>query len=265
MKVVDIVFRSHSGPNVHGGTRVFKGPKQELILGCLRSLLRSALAVDPRAYTLRLAILDDHSLPSCVHAMKALIGSMPFATRFVPISGYGVGASFGAGFEYGREQLGEIIYFVEDDYLHTVSALSEMLEAQEVFSRRLGGREVAIFPVDYPDNYDPRWMQPSYLVLGPRRHWHTDFSTTGTFMLSRAAFLKNFEHCMGMSRYMIDPGMSEQTSINNIWRNGVQLFSPVPTLAIHMQDGPIISAFTDWKKWWELYALPGADLKEILS
>ena len=42
-----------------------------------------------------------------------------------------MGAAFGAAYTYAKDAAGEIIYFVEDDYLHAPSALPEMLEAQE--------------------------------------------------------------------------------------------------------------------------------------
>lgn len=254
MRTVDIILRTHSGPNVHGGTRVFKGTKEELILGCFRSLLRTLKMVDRERYALRLSILDDHSSESCVEALQTLMRGLQFETRFIPLHDRGVGASFGAAYKYARDIAEDIIYFVEDDYLHAPTALPEMLEAQELFSQNLGGQEVGIFPVDYPSNYDPRWMQPSYLVMGPHRHWHTDFSTTGTFLLTKTAFMKHFHHCMRMSLYKIDPEVSEQSSVNYMWREDVKLFSPVPTLALHMQDETIISPYIDWKKWWDEYA-----------
>ena len=255
MKRVHVILRTHSGPNVHAGERILKIPKRELIWGCLRSLVYSMESVDASKYTMRLTVLDDHSEEVCVQGIARILSRTSISSEFKTISGRGVGAAFGAAYTYARDtDGGEIIYFVEDDYLHSTSALSEMLEAQEVFSKNLGEREVAIFPVDYPDNYDPRWMKPSYLVMGPHRHWHTDFSTTGTFLISRKAFLQNFDLCMGMSRYMMDEGVSEATTVNRIWQErGVQLFSPVPTLAIHMQTAECIPPFTSVEEWWTQY------------
>lgn len=254
MRIVDVILRTHSGPNVHGGTRVFKGPKEELILGCMRSLLRTMKNVDATRHSLRLTIIDDHSTESCVTRMKELVATAPFETRFMALETHGVGPSFGASYVYARDNAQDLIYFVEDDYLHAPSALPEMLEAQELFSRNLGGEEVAIFPVDYTTNYDPRIAMPSRLVLGPYRHWHTDHSTTGTFFISHKAFIKNFDHIIKMALYRIDPKIGEYNTINNTWRNGVHLFSPIPSLALHMQDEPIISPFIDWKMWWDDYA-----------
>ncbi len=257
MKKVHVILRTHSGPTVHGGQRVLDIPKSELISGCLRSLLHTLSEVDRTRYTLQLTVLDDHSDGLCIERIHELIQSTSFPATFVPLSVRGVGPSFGASYACARDTEADIVYFVEDDYLHAPSALPEMLEAQEVFSENLGGQEVAIFPVDYPDNYNPRWMKPSYLVMGPRRHWHTDFSTTGTFLISRPAFLKNFDLCMRMSRYMSDPEVTEATSLNIIWQErGVQLFSPVPTLAIHMQTKECVPPFTDVHEWWKQYASP---------
>lgn len=258
-KIVQVILRTHSGLNVHGGNRVLDIPKRELIWGCARSLVRTMQEVDSSQYTLRLTILDDHSDEECLKGLVSITKDLPFQTALVSLAVRGVGASFGASYEYARDTAADVVYFVEDDYLHLPSALPEMLEAREAFSKNLGGKEVAIFPVDYPDNYDPRWMKPSYLVMGPKRHWHTDFSTTGTFLISHAAFLLNFELCMRMSRYAIDPEVSEATSLNIIWNErGVQLFSPVPTLAIHMQTQECIPPFTDVYEWWRLYGSDNA-------
>ena len=255
MKTLLVIFRSHSGPNVHAGGRVFEGPKEELIVGCLRSLLRSMRGVDRTRYDVRFAILDDHSEEMCVRRMRDLAARESMVTTFVPLSARGVGPSFGASYAYARDNPSDLIYFVEDDYLHAPSALAEMLEAQEFFSQKLGGTEVAIFPVDYPDKYAPEAMKVSYLLLGPKRHWYLDRSTTGTFLISRTAYLANIDLCMKMGLFRVDPIIHEGNSLNLIWtERGVQLFSPVPTLTIHMQSADLMPPYIDWQSWWKQYA-----------
>jgi hypothetical protein len=256
MRSVDIIFKSHSGADVHPGVRVFRGTKTELIHGCLRSLVRAVNNLDLQKYSVTFTVFDDHSTPECVTGIKKIISTLSCETKFIALDSRGVGPSLATTFEYAKNSRGESIYFVEDDYLHTETALLEMLEAQEIFSRNLGGREVAIFPLDYPPNYIPQLMQPSYLVVGPRRHFHTEYCTTGTFLISRKAFLENFDLCIKMGKYKIDPFVDEGSTFNKIWTDrGVTLFSPVPTLAIHMQGNDVMPPFTDWRKWWDSYAI----------
>ena len=256
-KKVSIILRTHSGADVHPGRRALAVSKPELIAGCLKSLVCSIAQVDRIRFAIRLSVIDDHSEVSCVNEIRQILDRAPFQTEFLPLVDTGVGAALKASFELARDNPSDLIYFVEDDYLHAPSALAEMLEAQDFFSQKLGGTEVAIFPVDYPSNYDPRIIRPSYLVLGPKRHWHTDFSTTGTFFISKKAYLANIEHCMRLTQYKIDPLIDEGNTINRIWTDGgVRLFSPVPTLAIHMQDEESMPRYIDWREWWNQYSRP---------
>ena len=42
----------------------------------------------------------------------------------------------------------------------------------------------------------------------------------------------------------------EGTTINKIWRENVYLFTPIPSVALHMQFKEQIDKFIDWKPLW---------------
>lgn len=119
----------------------------------------------------------------------------------------------------------------------------------EAFSlgRRGTGQDVVVFPCDYPDLY--KSPQVSSVFLSAMRYWRVVASTTGTFMITRALLDRFWHHYMDLSRYQLDPSISEATTINLIYQQ-VPCFSPMPSLAVHMHDG-MQSPFVDWKSWWD--------------
>lgn len=197
--------------------------------------------VDPARFSLTLVVLDDHSTPECVAKIKTAIAHLPFESKFIPLGMKGGEASFASACTYAKDAGAEILYFALDDYLHAPSALPEMLEAQKLFSRNLGGQEVAISPVDHPTHYAQDSLGLSHIVVGPERHWKIYSGEITTFLISKNAFMNSIEHFM-------------KTNTAAVWQNSVRLFKPVPTLALHMQSEATISPFIDWKNWWNTYA-----------
>ena len=43
----------------------------------------------------------------------------------------------------------------------------------------------------------------------------------------------------------------EGTTINHIWRNDAKLFTPIPSLALHMGFDEQKDAYLDWKELWD--------------
>lgn len=254
MKSVDLIVRTRMGENHSEKVPAFTLSREELVLGCLRSLVRTAKNVDSSRFALRLVLLDDHSAYESVRKMRELLTQLPFESKFIPLGMSGVGPSFGSAYTYAKDAGGEFLYFVEDDYLHAPSALPEMLEAQELFSRNLDGKEVAIFPVDHPMRYEPQAMERAHLVVGPHRHWQVQCASTGTFLITKNAFMQNIDQCMKMVSVEARHVPIAYGPLNSIWRSGVTLFAPAPTLVLHMRDETTLSPFVDWKQWWNAYA-----------
>ncbi|HYF10094.1 MAG TPA: glycosyltransferase family A protein, partial [Candidatus Paceibacterota bacterium] len=155
---LEVILRTHSTSDVHPGVRVV-GPgvqKLEVIKRSLRSLAAS-LAEAHRANLadIRLSILDDHSSSETVSFLENLAAALPFPADVYPLAESGNAASLAASFARGRSSGADLLYFVEDDYIHIPSAISEMLESYALFSRNLGGRPVALFPADDPSFYRP--------------------------------------------------------------------------------------------------------------
>ncbi|MCC2630426.1 MAG: hypothetical protein K0S38_235 [Candidatus Paceibacter sp.] len=243
----DIIVRTHSGDNVHDGKRIVDVSKTDIIYRCLKSLVASLNAYEGKA---RIIVFDDHSSDECVDGIKRILSHSKHQSKFFHVIETGNTASLKACYEYARDYGADVIYFVEDDYLHTPSAISEMIESYEMFKQNLGGREVAIFPVDYPDRYKSNSLYDSRIVLGKYRHWRTTEHSTVTCMISRCAIFRHwirFELMWKSHAQFIN----EDETINRLWKNDIVLFSPIPSLAFHMQFSEQMPPFVDWKHVWD--------------
>jgi glycosyltransferase involved in cell wall biosynthesis len=228
-----------------------------LIVRCLRSLVRSVnLALrEYRAFDLSLTVLDDHSSPEAVRDIQAVLASAEVPVRFLTLRGTGNGESLKENYEYAREHCPDLIYFCEDDYLHDPAAVTEMLQTYDLLAPVFPGG-LAMHPYDCPDRYYspyPHGQYPARIYLGSTRYWRTLLHTTGTFVVSNRTLREHYHHYMAFTRYGIDPTVSEDSSVNLVYRE-VPCLSPLPSLAVHLQYVQTLSPFVNWQSWWEAAA-----------
>ena len=253
-------MRTHTGKDVHAGTRVGGVSKEEMVLRCFLSLVAS-LQMARKFADMKLYIIDDHSTERCVAWLQKIAESSQIPFEFVALHDSGNCASLKKTYELAKQTARGLIYFVEDDYLHFPEAITEMLHAYHEFREKSGGDEIALYPVDEPIvNYEQPEIEECMLVLGPGRHWRSNTWTTGVHMVSRDVFVKNLELYNLFSNYDTDmQKYNEEMTINKIWgEGGARLFTPIPTLAFHMHTERHISPYLDWQPRWTSCALrPG--------
>lgn len=247
---LDVVYRSCSRSNL---ARHVDVPKSELSLTCLNSLIGS-IAQSGRVADITLHVLDDHSDPETVAAMQKLLVEAPCETKFVALEGTGQAASMDGACEYARENCHDLMYFVEDDYLHAEPAIREVLEAREDFSRNLGGRHVIISPCDHAVEYFPQNIRETRLVLGRSRHWRTATGTTSTYLIDRWTLMTYWELYKKHATYAPDNDVCEANTINLIYKKEF-CFSPVPSLAAHVSQPDITVPFFDHERLWKKYEI----------
>ena len=68
----------------------------------------------------------------------------------------------------GKNQCNDLIYFVEDDYLHQRDSINEMICAYERISSQLD-QELILCPTDYPYLYTK--INTTNIFLGANKHW----------------------------------------------------------------------------------------------
>ena len=150
-------------------------------------------------------------------------------------------------FLLAKEDDSDLIYFVEDDYIHEKESLIEMLLAYEKLSS-IFKNEIFLCPVDYPYLYKSH--SKSAIFLGHKRHWRTVNESLLTFMTSKKMIEKYWEKLITMSEKEHSPF---ETPLHEIYEKEICL-SPIPSLAMHCTN--INSVFglspnVDWKKLWE--------------
>jgi hypothetical protein len=252
---LDIIFRSCSSVTaVHGNGRPFGADKEEVILRCLHALAATttaALSAGALA-SARLVVLDDHSTARCLERMQRILTSCAFPTELHSLAARGNGPSIAACLTWARSHASELFYLVEDDYLHSGTAITEMVEAYGRATGLARDRDPVIFPCDYPDRYQSPY--PSFVFLSSHRYWRTVRHTTGTFMTSHRNLERYWDKYIAFAGYGIDPQVHEDNTINLIYRE-VPCLSPMPTLAEHLHAG-MDSPYSQRQAWWSQSEIP---------
>jgi hypothetical protein len=254
---LEIVLRTHNKSNIHSdsdGARYCKVSKTELMTKCVTSLIASMNACDKR---LRLWILDDNSTQTWLEILNDhLIPKSKHPVELIRLPTVGFNASALAQFEKMAQCPG-LVYSVEDDYLHEEGAIGELIQTWEHFSQSFSsmGRQIALFPFDMPDSYVPPWLAPCTVVHGPKRHWRTGVWTTNTMLIPGPKVREHWKWFeLYATQFRTEWGMQnnihEGTTIANIFREDVLLFSPIPSLALHMQFETQKDPYIDWRARW---------------
>ena len=148
---------------------------------------------------------------------------------------------------YHAEKCTDLIYFVEDDYIHKVNSLAEMIFAYEKFSS-IFQKEVFLLSTDYPYLY--KKMGGTNILIGENVHWRTVKESLLTFMTSKKMIEKHFEKLIDMATNKSNPF---EKNLHKIYEKESCL-SPIPSLSVHCTN--INSVFglspnTDFKKLWD--------------
>lgn len=251
---IDIILRTHSFIDIHPNPtpRYCGADKTTLIEKCVKSLVQTANNYDGK---IKFVWFDDHSSQDMIDRVFTVFSQSKHEVEFHPLEQRGWNASGLAQFDAGRGSSADLVYFVEDDYLHYPTAIEEMVNAYRLFKRNLG-TEVAIHPYDDPDNYLPLFIDECRVVLGKNRHWRTNKYSTFTFMCNPEIVRKFWSRFYTVAtEYMTEWGekneIQEGTTINHIWRWEVKLFTPIPSVALHMGYERQLDPFIDWKSLWD--------------
>jgi len=156
-------------------------------------------------------------------------------------------ASLMNSFEIGKDQGEDLIFFIEDDYLHFEPMLEEMVASYERIASQLK-KDIFMCPSDYPYLYMNN--EKTNILIGNKRHWRTINKTLCTFMTSKDLLNKywdNFEKtCLNRN----DPF---EKYINEIYENEICV-SPIKSLSLHLTNVNSsygLAPFIDYKKLWD--------------
>jgi len=147
----------------------------------------------------------------------------------------------------GRNQCNDLIYFVEDDYLHQQDSISEMIFTYERISSQIN-QELILCPADYPFLYTK--IDPTNIFLGANKHWRKIDETLCTFLTSKILLVKYWEKFISMCQFEHYPF---EQPLHDIYKIEYCL-SPIPSLALHCTNVNSIYGLSpniDWKKIWD--------------
>ncbi len=234
-----------NGENMGG--RYHKVPKHELVNVCLSSLVNSINQVT--GHTVSLIVLDDHSSPEAVADFKTILSKCKYPAELINVEG-GTGASYTCKkvYELVEEHATDLWYHAEDDYPHFPEAIQDMIDTVDQFEVNTG-QMIAINPHDDVYRYTHQ-IYESILLFGPYRHYRTVKHSTYTCLASRMIYDKYRHHFQDAAEWILKK--DENDTINQVWNKpDVMLFSPIPSLSLHITLESLKDPYIDFQALWD--------------
>ena len=143
----------------------------------------------------------------------------------------------------------DLIYFVEDDYLHKKESLKEMIFTYERIASQIKN-EIILCPADYPYLYAKSEITQNF--LGQNYHWRKVNESLCTFLTSKKIIEKYWGKYVSMCEKEHAPF---EKPLHEIYESELCI-SPIPSLAVHFTNINSIfglSPNVNWKKLWDDY------------
>ena len=150
-------------------------------------------------------------------------------------------------FEIGKEIGEDLIFFIEDDYLHFETMLEEMIATYERVSSQVG-KDIFMCPADYPSLYMNN--EKTNILIGNKRHWRTITKTLCTFLTSKKLLNLYWENFTKNCEDRHDPF---EKYINEIYKKEFCI-SPLKSLSVHLTNVNSsygLSPFINYKNLWD--------------
>ena len=242
--------------------RLFEKPKIEYSIRSIKSLINSINYCQSKYLDLKIKtiILDDSSkienLDKIKEIMKDVNGEIisldtkkfeAKIKRQKTQQTFSNLASLYQCFEIGKEIGEDLIFFIEDDYLHFETMLEEMIATYERVSSQVG-KDIFMCPADYPYLYMNN--EKTNILIGNKRHWRTIAKTLCTFLTSKKLLDLYWENFTKNCEDRHDPF---EKYINEIYKNEFCI-SPLKSLSVHLTNVNSsygLSPFIDYKNLWD--------------
>ena len=242
--------------------RLFEQPKIEYSISSINSLINSINFCKKKYPNLEIKtlIIDDNSKEENLNRIKKLINN--YNIKIIPLDHkkfetkikkqksketFSNLASLLQSFEIGKDMGEDLIFFVEDDYLHFEPMLEEMIASYERIASQIS-KDIFMCPTDYPFLYMNN--EKTNILIGNKRHWRTTKKTLCTFMTSKKLLDQYWE--------MFQKTCSDRNDPFEKYLNEIYLkefcFSPLKSLSLHLTNinsSYGLSPFIDYKKLWD--------------
>ena len=285
IKSLSVIIRSYTFGDVNDNQvmldqnkkRVFEFPKIEYTLRTINSVIKSCeLAKEYfKNVNIKIIITDDKSSKESLDRMDRILKKSDLKTDLINLKedefndqiktidteGKNISKNMISNMrnlfksiQIAETEETDLFYFLEDDYIHTKEAITEMLFTYEKISSQLN-QELFLCPADYPYLYSS--IDDSKIFFGNMRHWRSVNETLITFLTSKKMIIKYLTELKLMSTVRHHP---MEFRLHEIYKKEYCI-SPIPSLAMHATN--INSTYGlppnfNWKKIWDENEVPDA-------
>ncbi len=261
-----IVFRTNTDIEIwdQNKKRLFEQPKIEYSLRALNSLIKSIIFSKIKYPNIKFKtiIVDDKSKEENLDKIKKLIDVSGLDINITLLNHdkykdtikqqknnqtFSNLASLLQSFELGKEYGEDLVFFVEDDYLHFEPMMEEMIASYERIAS-LVNKDIFMCPADYPYLYMNN--EKTNILIGNKRHWRTINQTLCTFMTTKSLLDKYWNNFYNTCLDRNDPF---EKYLNEIYTKELCI-SPLKSLSLHLTNVNSnygLSPFINYKKLWD--------------
>ena len=261
-----ILFRTNTNVEIwdQNRKRLFEYPKVEYALRSLFSLIKSIkyLLMKYPNIDLKLKIIDDNSSQENLTKINEIVNKSNLDCEIINHNNnehnnvikkqksketFANLSSLLKCFEIGKKEGRDLVFFVEDDYLHFESALEEMISTYERISSQTN-KELFMCPSDYPFFYMNN--EKTSLLIGSKRHWRTINKTLCSFLTSHKFIDKYWDNFYSNCLDRHDPF---EKHLNELYSKEICI-SPVKSLSVHfanINSSYGLSPYIDYKSLWD--------------
>ena len=261
-----IIFRTNTDVEIwdQNKKRLFEKSKIEYSLRALNSLIKSINFSKTKYPNIKFKIIidDDNSKEENLNKVKKLIGGVDLDISITPLNcdkykdkikqqnndqTFSNLASLLQSFELGKEHSEDLVFFIEDDYLHFEPMMEEMIASYERIASQID-RDIFMCPADYPYLYMNN--EKTNILIGNKRHWRTINQTLCTFMTTKSLLNKYWENFYNTCLDRNDPF---EKHLNEIYTKEFCI-SPLKSLSLHLTNinsSYGLSPFINYKKLWD--------------
>jgi len=277
VKSLAIIIRSYTFGNTdntkvmldQNKKRIFDLPKIDYTLRTIKSVIKSCEIAKEffKNTNIKIIITDDRSSKKNLDKINQLLNDTILSTKLINLkenefnekikkidtNGKTISENMISNMrnlyksiEISENDDSDLFYFLEDDYIHTKEAITEMLFTYEKISTQLN-QEIFLCPADYPYLYST--INNSKIFFGNMRHWRTVNESLITFLTSKKMINKYLDELKLMSTVRHHP---MELKLHEIYDKEFCI-SPIPSLTMHATN--INSTYGippnfDWDKIW---------------
>ena len=277
LKSLTIIIRSYTSGSGGDTTvmldqskqRIYELPKIEYTLRTIKSIIRSCEYSKKffQDLNIKLIITDDKSSEENLDRINKILDGTNISSKIIHLNGRefeneikkkdinGKDISNNMisnmrnilkSIKISEEENSDIFYFLEDDYIHSEHAITEMLFTYEKLSSQLD-RELFLCPADYPYLYSN--IDDTKILFGNKSHWRIVKESLITFMTSKKMIIKYLSDLKAMGQLRHHP---MEQKLHQIYEKEYCL-SPIPSLAMHATNINSVYGLPpnfDWEKVW---------------